>query len=135
MYGNPTFDCDGAGVRAHCRQLATVVTITGELHGANVDCAGDHTERFVIPEKPFILDLSGVSSITGEALSLLFRIDDLCEIAGLEWALVASRAVEQALREHGVEFTTAGSVPEALNHFADVMIARRQLLPLLTKTA
>ena len=132
MYGNPTFDCDGAGIRAHCRQLATVVTITGHT---NVECAGDHTERFIIPEKPFILDLSGVTSFTREAVSLLFRIDDLCDAAGLEWSLITSRAVEQALREHDVEFTTSGSVPEALNHFADVMVARRQLLPLLTKTA
>ncbi|GFM16480.1 MULTISPECIES: STAS domain-containing protein [Mycobacteriaceae] len=135
MYGNPTFDCDGAGIRAHCRQLATVVTITGQLRDTNVECAGDHTERFIIPEKPFILDLSGVTSFTREAVSLLFRIDDLCDAAGLEWSLVASRAVEQVLREHDVEFTTSGSVPEALNHFADVMVARRQLLPLLTKTA
>ena len=48
---------------------------------------------------------------------------------------IAEMSFEQALREHDVEFTTSGSVPEALNHFADVMVARRQLLPLLTKTA
>ena len=29
MYGNPTFDCDGAEIRAHCRQLATVATVKG----------------------------------------------------------------------------------------------------------
>ena len=135
MYGNPTFDCDGAGIRAHCRQLATVVTITGGLSDTNVECASHYTDRFIIAEKPFILDLSGVTSFTGEAISLLFGIDDRCAAAGLEWSLVTSRAVDQALRDHGVEFTTAGSVPEALNHFADAMVARRQLLPLLTKTA
>jgi hypothetical protein len=43
--------------------------------------------------------------------------------------------VEQTLNEYGIEFVGAGSVPEALNHFADAMVARRQLLPLLTKTA
>ena len=50
-------------------------------------------------------------------------------------SMVPSRAVEQALYDLGIEFESAGSVPEALNEFADAMVARRQLLPLLTKTA
>ncbi len=57
MYGNPTFDCDGAGIRAHCRQLATVVTIVGDLDVANVDRATRYTRRFILAEKPFVLDL------------------------------------------------------------------------------
>ena len=32
MYGNPTFHCDGADIRAHCRQLATVVTVGGTVY-------------------------------------------------------------------------------------------------------
>jgi len=32
-------------------------------------------------------------------------------------------------------FPRAGSVPEALHHFSDVMSERRQLLPLLGKSA
>ena len=31
MYANTPFDCDGAQIRACSRQLATVVTVTGEL--------------------------------------------------------------------------------------------------------
>ncbi|MDY6996897.1 MAG: anti-anti-sigma factor [Actinomycetota bacterium] len=135
MYGNPTFDCDGAEIRAHCRQLATVVTVTGDLGDANVQRAALYTERFLLTDKPLVLDLSGITSFSREAVSLLLRLDDLCATAGVEWSLITSRAVDQALRDCGVEFTTAGSVPEALNHFADVMVARRQLLPLLTKTA
>lgn len=135
MYGNPTFDCDGADVRAHCRQLATVVTISGALREGNVERASRYTERFILAEKPFILDLSRVTSLSREAVSLLFDVDDVCAAAGVEWSLIAGRAVEQTLREVGVEFVGAGSVPEALNHFADAMVARRQLLPLLTKTA
>ncbi|UXA14005.1 STAS domain-containing protein [Mycobacterium sp. SMC-8] len=135
MYGNPTFHCDGAGIRAHCRQLATVVTISGHLDEANVERASEYTDRFILAEKPFVLDLSGVDSFTREAVSLLYAVDDVCTAAGVDWMMIASRAVEQTLREAGIEFPEAGSVPEALNHFADAAVARRQLLPLLTKTA
>jgi len=135
MYGNPTFNCGGAEIHAHCRQLATVVTIKGELDGANVAHATAYARRFVLAEKPYVLNLSDVTSLDGEALSLLFAIDDACIAAGVEWSLVASRAVEQTLHAYDIDFDAAGSVPEALNHFADAMVARRQLLPLLTKTA
>ncbi|WNG88098.1 STAS domain-containing protein [Mycobacterium sp. ITM-2016-00317] len=135
MYGNPTFHCDGAGIRAHCRQLATVVTISGRLDEGNVGPASEYTDRFILAEKPFVLDLSGVESFTREAVSLLFAVDDVCTSAGVEWSMIASRAVEQTLREAGIDFPAAGSVPEALNDFADAAVARRQLLPLLTKTA
>lgn len=135
MYGNPTFDCGGADIRAHCRQLATVVTIKGSLDDVNVDRASRYARRFILAEKPFVLDLSDVTSFTHEALSLLFMVDDLCSAAGVEWSMTVSRAVEQTLRDSGIEFAASGSVPEALNHFADAMVARRQLLPLLTKTA
>ncbi|KGI66419.1 STAS domain-containing protein [Mycolicibacterium rufum] len=135
MYGNPTFDCGGADIRAHCRQLATVVTIRGALSDANIARATEYTRRFVLAEKPFVLDLSEVTSFDTDAISLLFTVDDACGAAGVEWSMVASRQVEQTLRAHGIDFDAAGSVPEALNHFADAMVARRQLLPLLTKTA
>ncbi|MBX7431810.1 STAS domain-containing protein [Mycobacterium sp. Y57] len=135
MYGNPTIECGGAGIHAHCRQLATVVTISGRLDSDNAERARQYTERFILAEKPFILDLSGVTSFGADAVSLLFAVDDVCASAGVEWSLIASRAVEQTLRDCGIEFAGAGSIPEALNHFADAMVARRQLLPLLTKTA
>ena len=135
MYGNPTFDCAGAEIRAHCRQLATVVTIKGTIDDGNVERVSRYARRFILSEKPFVLDVSDVASFTREAVSLLFAVDDACTAAGVDWSLVSSRPVEQALMEGGVEFTAAGSVPQALNHFADAMIARRQLLPLLTKTA
>ncbi|AFM15143.1 anti-anti-sigma regulatory factor (antagonist of anti-sigma factor) [Mycolicibacterium chubuense NBB4] len=135
MYGNPTFDCGGAEIRAHCRQLATVVTVRGALNDANVECATQYVRRFILAEKPFVLDLSDITSFAGEALSLLFAVDDVCAAAGVEWSMVPSRSVEQTLHDYDIEFAGAGSVPEALNHFADAMVARRQLLPLLTKTA
>ena len=48
MYGNPTFDCDGAQIRACCRQLATVVTVTGDLNDTNIDHVTEHAKRFVL---------------------------------------------------------------------------------------
>ncbi|MGE2732006.1 STAS domain-containing protein [Mycolicibacterium vaccae] len=136
MYGNPMFDCGGgAEIRAHCRQLATVVRVSGELDASNIERATAYTRRFIIAEKPFVLDLSDVTSFAEDAVSLLFTIDDVCAAAGVQWSMVASRPVAQALYNLGIEFESAGSVPEALNGFADAMVARRQLLPLLTKTA
>jgi anti-anti-sigma regulatory factor len=134
MYGNPAFDCDGAQIRAHCRQLATVVTITGDF-GTNVERVSEHARRFVIPEKPIVLDLSGVNSFSPQAISLLYAVDDACTAAGVEWALVASQPVIGALHASHDEVPTFDSVPDALEHFAEVIGERRRLLPLLGKTA
>ena len=135
MYGNPAFDCDGARIRAHSRQLATVVSVSGSLDDANLDRVSQHTKRFVVREKPVILDLSGVSSASPQIVSLLYDIDDACTAAGVEWSLVASQPVHRVLRVAEIDVPTDGSVADALNHFADEMLERRRLLPLLTKSA
>lgn len=134
MYGNPAFDCDGAQIRAHCRQLATVVTITGDI-GTNIDRVSQYARRFIIPEKPIVLDLSGVNSFSPQGVSLLYAVDDACTAAGVEWALVASQPVMGELRASHDEVPTFQSVPDALEHFAEVIGERRRLLPLLGKTA
>jgi anti-anti-sigma regulatory factor len=135
MYGNPAFECGGAQIRAHSRQLATVVAISGGLDHVNLDRVGQHTKRFIVPEKPVILDLGGVNSACTQIVSLLYDVDDACTAAGVEWSLVASQAVQRALRVAEVELPTDASVADALNHFADTMLERRRLLPLLTKSA
>jgi anti-anti-sigma regulatory factor len=137
MYGNPAVDCDGAQLRALCRQLATVVTVNGDVTGTNVDRIGDYAKRFVLMEKPFVLDLNGVNSFSAECVSMLYNLDEHCHHAGVEWSIIASQAVLRTLRLAGERetFPTAGSVAEALHHFADSMGERRRLLPLLTKTA
>ncbi len=73
MYGNPAFDCDGAQIRACSRQLATVVTVTGDLDDANLEKVSQYTKRFVLREKPVVLDLSGVSSATPHIVSAAVR--------------------------------------------------------------
>jgi len=137
MYGNPALDCDGAQLRALCRQLATVVTVSGDITDANLDCISAYAKRFVLMEKPFVLDLSGVDSFTPQCISLLYSLDEACHHAGVEWSVIASQPVMRTLRLSGERetFPSAGSVPEALHHFADTIGERRRLLPLLTKTA
>ena len=132
------FDCNGAAVRAQCRHLATVVTISGAIDASNVDQVIEYAQRFNLPDKPFVLDLSGLDSFATQAVRLLHRVDDAFSAAGLDWALIPSQAVSLTLLVTGEDtsFLTAATVHEALHYFADANIARRRLLlPLLTKTA
>lgn len=132
------FDCEGAAVRAQCRSLGTVVTITGAIDATNVDQVSDYSARFILPDKPFVLDLSAVDSFAAQAVQLLRRLDDVCSVTGLEWSVVPSQAVTTALliTHEELSFPIFGSVHEALHYFADATSARRRmLLPLLTKTA
>lgn len=136
-YGNPIVECDGAQMRAQSRQLATVVTISGDVDATNIHRVSQYAGRFVIPEKPFVLDLSEVQTFSPEAVSLLRDVEDACNAIGMEWCLIASQAVDSTLRPFGgaATFTTASSVPEALHLFLDATLERRRLLPLLNKTA
>jgi hypothetical protein len=132
------FDCDGAAVRAQCRSLGTVVTITGAVDSTNVDLVSEYTKRFVLPDKPFVLDLSNLDSFAAQAIRLIYRIDAVCTAAGLDWSVIPSQAVNTALLVNHEEssFPVFVSVHEALHYFADATSARRRmLLPLLTKTA
>jgi anti-anti-sigma factor len=132
------FDCNGAAVRAQCRHLATVVTITGAVDATNVDQVTEYARRFILPDKPLVLDLVGLDNFSAQGLRLLYRIDHACSAAGLEWAVIPSQAVTQVLliAHEESSFFTAGSVHEALRYFADANTARRRLLlPLLTKSA
>jgi anti-anti-sigma factor len=136
--GNPTFECDGAQVRAQCRHLATVVTVSGAVDTTNVDRVSEYSTHFVLPDKPIVLDLSGVELLGAQGIRFLYRIDDACRDAGVEWALIASPAVSRLLQVTGDELTfpLADSVREALHCFADMISTRRRLLlPMLNKTA
>lgn len=134
-YGNPAVECDGADLRAQCRHLAMVVTVSGVIDDDNFDRLTHKVRRLVLAEKPFALDLSDVTFLSARGVSLLYALDDECDIAGVEWALVASPAVLDVLRLLDDAFPITVSVPEALHHFAEGTLARRRLLPLLHKTA
>lgn len=134
-YGNPAVTCDGAEMRAQCRHLAMVVTVSGVIDDDNVDRLTHKVRRLVLAEKPFALDLSAVTFLSARGVSLLYALDDECDLAGVEWALIASPAVLDVLRMLDDAFPITVSVPEALHHFAEGTLARRRLLPLLHKTA
>ncbi|MBU8818558.1 STAS domain-containing protein [Mycolicibacterium goodii] len=134
-YGNPAVVCDGASMRAHHRQLATVVTVKGVIGSENLDQISAYVRRLVIPEKSIVLDLSGVNSFAPQAVSLFYDIDARCSDEGVDWAVVASQAVTAELRDEDAGVPLTASVPDALHHFAEGTMARRRLLPLLVKSA
>jgi anti-anti-sigma regulatory factor len=132
------FDCNGAAVRAQCRSLGTVVTITGVVDATNVEQVSEYSKRFILPDRPFVVDLSGLDCFAAQGVELLDRVDDVCTATGLEWSVIPSYAVSTALllTRDDTSFPVFGSVHEALHYFADATSARRRmLLPLLTKTA
>lgn len=87
-YGNPAVACGDAEVRAQCRQLATVLTVTGVIDETDVDLVAAQARRCVLPEKPFILDLSGVTSFAVSCVELLDKVNDSCIAAGNELSLI-----------------------------------------------
>ncbi|OBG30393.1 sulfate transporter [Mycobacterium alsense] len=140
--GYGTIECDGAQIRAHCRHLATVVTIRGDINAANVDRVGEHVRRFVLGGNPLVLDLSDVNHFAAAGISLVHRLDEACRAAGVEWTLVAGPAAMELLGirrdqdDTAETFPIARSVREALRTLADAIVDRRQLvLPLIKKTA
>ncbi|MGB9308743.1 MAG: STAS domain-containing protein [Mycobacterium sp.] len=131
---NDTFDCGGAQIRAHCRHLATVVTIRGEVDAVNVDRVSKYIRRFILGTEPVVLDMSATTRFSPAGISLLCMFDEACCAAGVEWTLVASPEVIEALGEG--PFPITRSVHEALRNLADAIVNRRQLvLPLVRKTA
>ena len=128
-----TFDCGGAQIRAHCRSLATVVTIRGEIDAFNADRASRYIRRFIVGQNPVVLDLSGVTQFAPAGITLLQMLDEDCSAAGAQWTLVASPAVIELL---GDGWDATRSLHEALHNLADAIAKRRQLvLPLIKKTA
>lgn len=128
-----TVDCHGARIRAHCRHLATVITIQGDIDAVNADRVGRHIRRFTLADNPVLLDVSGVSQFTPAAIALLYAFDEDCRATGVEWTLVAS---PENLALLGDVFSAACSVREALRNLADDIVSRRQLvLPLIKKSA
>jgi anti-anti-sigma factor len=137
-YGNPRLYFDGADIRAQCRHVATVVTVRGDINARNIERVSGYVRPLILPEKPFVLDLSGVNYSPTLALSLLVEVDEDCNDANIQWALIASHAVSQLLgtEDRQTMFPIADSVPHALQHFVLITGARRRLLlPLLVKTA
>lgn len=137
-YGNPAADYDGAHVRGWFRHGATVVSVSGRIDASNVDRVSDYAKRFILDDKPFVLDLSAVDAFAPQAFKLLSGVDDKCLTEGVEWAMVAGDAVSRQLRARSDEalLPLVGSVAEAEREFDGALMRRRRmLLPLLGNTA
>jgi len=139
---NGTFDCSGAQIRAHCRHMATVVSIRGEIDTVNVDRVSEYIRRFILGKNPVVLDMSDASQFAPAAVALLRMFDESCRAAEVEWTLVASTAVIELLGDSCDEgdaeamFPITRSVHEALHNLAEAIVSRRRLvLPLIRKTA
>ncbi|UXA07814.1 STAS domain-containing protein [Mycobacterium sp. SMC-2] len=134
---NGIFQCGGAWIRAQRRQLATVVTIRGEIDAFNVDQVGEHIRRFILGEDRVVLDMGDVSQFAEAGISLLETFDDDCRAEGVQWMLVASPAVAEILDDgpDGPAFSSNRSVHEALHDVADAIARRRRMALSLVRTS
>lgn len=132
-----TADCNGAQIRAHCRQLATIVTIRGEIDAVNVDQIGEHVRRFVLRDNPVVLDLSAVTHFSSAGMALFCVLDEECRAAGAEWMIVANPVVRALLGDPAeAPYPVTASVHEALRNLAEGITWRRQsILSLVKKSA
>ena len=130
-------DCSGAQIRAHCRHLATVVSIRGEIDAVNADKVGEYVRRFVRGDSAIILDLSELSHFSTAGFSLFCVLDEECRAAGVEWMIVANPIVAALLGDTDeAAFPVAPSVHGALRQLADgITVRRRMVLPLVKKSA
>ncbi len=113
-YGDLAVDYRGAHAWAYLRHAATIVAIKGRIDSANVERLTEYALRFVTADRPFALDLTGLTSLTAGAAPLLAGISDRCGAAGTGWALVAGESVQRRLSE-----ALSGALSEALSE-ADV---------------
>ena len=135
-YGNPAADYQGAHIRGHSRHGATVVTVSGRIDARNLDPIIDYVARFVLPDTPFVIDLSAVTVFSPKAAELLDAVEHRCAAAGVSWALVSGAVVNRRLGRRIEVLPVIESVAEAEHQFDDAVLKRRRiLLPLLRKTA
>jgi anti-anti-sigma factor len=115
--GSCTVHCNGAQMRAHCRDQVTVVKVTGDIDAINIDRFHDYTRRFVGKASSLILDLSGVDFLCARGISVLITLDNDCRTAGTPWAIVGSPFVRRLLHigDPSDALPTASSERQALN--------------------
>ena len=143
--GDPSsavIECRGAGVKAQMRSVATVISVTGRLDAGNVEAVLGHLCRFTNLGGPLVVDVTGVHWLgdVGDGRTFERLISTLgaeCHWRGVDWILVGAPAsrvwLPPAEEWHALH---AGSVAEALQHFIDVVHARRHmpLAPLVAES-
>jgi anti-anti-sigma factor len=122
--GNCTVDCNGAQMRAHCRDEVTVVKVTGDIDATNIDRFYDYTHRFLRETLGLVLDLSEVDFLCARGISVLNTLDQECRTARTYWAIVGSPFVRRLLHigDPSDALPTASSERQGL----DAIAAQRQ---------
>jgi anti-anti-sigma factor len=109
-----------------------VITARGELDAANAQELVDYALRDLDRTQRLALDLSGVDFFGTAGFSALHTLNVRCAGAGVEWVLVASKAVDRLLRICDPDSTLpiATTLPAALSH---LQAEQRRLLQLVTE--
>jgi anti-anti-sigma factor len=120
---------DRVHMQAHLRHVATVLTISGDIDASNTDRVSAYATRLVPLGNALLLDLSGVTFLAAQSISMLASVGHASDDAGLPWALVTSHAVDRALRisEHDDILPVASSVPDGMQYFADLARVRQRV--------
>jgi anti-anti-sigma regulatory factor len=106
-----------------------VLAISGDIDASNTDHVSGYAAQLVPVGNALLLDLSGVSFLAAQCISVLDAVGDACDDAGLPWALITSHAVDRVLRisEHDDILPVASSVPDGMQYFADLTRVRQQV--------
>jgi anti-anti-sigma factor len=91
-------ECGGAQLRVDTRKQATVVAISGDVDGTNIDRVQAHVRGLICEAKALVLDLSAVECLGVAGLRALSALSDQCEKAGVKLAVVADRFASVMLR-------------------------------------
>jgi anti-anti-sigma factor len=90
-------DCNGAKMRAHCRDQVTVVKVTGDIDATNIDRFYGYIHRFIGEAPGLVLDLSEVDFLCARAISTLVALNNSCRTAGTRWVIVGNPFVRRLL--------------------------------------
>jgi anti-anti-sigma factor len=94
----PAMECGGAQLRVDTRKQATVVAISGDVDGTNIDRVQAHVRALISEAKALVLDLGAVECLGVAGLRALSALSDQCEKAGVKLAVVADRFASVMLR-------------------------------------
>jgi anti-anti-sigma regulatory factor len=118
-------DAGGAQLRVHDRDGVIVISVDGEVDSFNVDRVDDYARAFVRAAQPMVLDFSETKFFCARGGGYLIEFDELCQKAGLLWALVMSQSVDRVIRVIGPEAT----LPVAISLAEALGMIRRQPAP------
>jgi anti-anti-sigma factor len=114
-------ECGGAQLRVYSRKVATVVAISGDVDGTNIDRVQAHIRGLICEAQALVLDLSAVECLGVAGLRALSALGDQCEKAGVKLAVVADRFASLTLRadDRANMLPVCGSLAEALELVAN----------------